>query len=291
MSTLIRKPAVSGRFYSGTEIRLKEELEACFMSPFGPGDKKIGLTGSIFGGVVPHAGYMFSGPVAAWFYQALKNNIKEKVTFVILGPNHTGRGSYVSLYPPDGVWETPLGKVKINKKLAEKISECRLVEIDETAHILEHSIEVQLPFLQYIFPSSSSTADKAGRPDFDFVPICLMKQDLTTALELGAFLGKVAFDQKIVFIASSDFSHYVPPEAAKKNDSLAISAIEGLDVSLMMKNIQKYDISMCGYGPIGAVMSAVKNLGSNKGKLLHYGHSGDIQPMDKVVGYASIVFI
>jgi AmmeMemoRadiSam system protein B len=246
----------------------------------------------VYGGVVPHAGYVYSGPVAAWFYQALKNNIKEKVTFIILGPNHTGQGSYISLYPPDGVWETPLGKVKLNKRLAEKISECGLVQIDEKAHIYEHSIEVQLPFLQYIFPASPSTADKAGRPDFDFVPICLMKQDLTTALELGAFLGEAAraFDQKIIFIASSDFSHYVSPETAKKNDSLAISAIEDLDAALMMKNIRKYDISMCGYGPIGAVMSAVKSLGCKKGKLLHYGHSGDIQPMDEVVGYASIVF-
>ena len=287
MSTLTRKPAVSGRFYSGTESRLREEIEACFMSPFGPGNKKLDFDNSgsqhhmVLGGVVPHAGYMFSGPVAAWFYQTLKNSIKEKVTFVVLGPNHTGQGKYVSLYPPDGVWETPLGGVKLNKKLADKISECGLVEVDEKAHICEHSIEVQLPFLQYIIP------------DFDFVPICLMKQDINTALELGRFLGETAksWDQKIIFIASSDFSHYVPPQVAKKNDLLAISAIKDMDVSLLMNNIQQYDISMCGYGPVGVVMSAVKILGSMRGNLLHYGHSGDIQPMNDVVGYASIVFV
>ncbi|MEW6089050.1 MAG: MEMO1 family protein [bacterium] len=283
MNTLIRKPAVAGRFYSGTEAGLKKEIAACFESPFGPRNYAghvAAVDKIIYGGVVPHAGYMFSGPVAAWFYQAMKNNIKGHSTFVILGPNHTGRGSYVSLYPPDGAWETPLGRVKINKNLAEKIGESNLVDIDEDAHIYEHSIEVQLPFLQYIFP------------DFDFVPVCLMKQDLDTVLELGGFLGKtaVSWGQKIVFIASSDFSHYVPPKTAKKNDSLAISAIENLDVSLMMKNIQRYNISMCGYGPVGTVISAVKALGSVNGELLHYGHSGDIQPMDDVVGYASIVF-
>ncbi|MCD6096663.1 MAG: AmmeMemoRadiSam system protein B, partial [Thermoprotei archaeon] len=197
----IRKPAVAGLFYEGTPESLKKRLEWCFKHKLGPGKlPKVNPQGSrrIVGLIVPHAGYMYSGPVAANAYYALAlDGIPE--IFIILGPNHQGVGSLIATCESE-VWQTPLGDVLVDTRLAKEIvKESGIVDIDDEAHKYEHSIEVQLPFLQYIYESN-----------FKIVPIAMMLQDMESSRILGNALAKVLKESNAVIIASSDFTHYEP---------------------------------------------------------------------------------
>ena len=199
---------------------------------------------------------------------------------IILGPNHTGRGSGVSAMI-EGEWSTPLGEAPIDTELAKEIvDDSSIIDIEEEAHKNEHSIEVQIPFLQFIYPRR-----------FKFVPICMMLQDLETSLEVGAAVARAARRHKAVVIASSDWTHYEPQETATRKDDQAIRAALEMDERKFQNIIEEKSVSACGYGPVTAMIHAVKLLGVKKSKLLAYHTSGDATgEKNSVVGYASAAF-
>lgn len=279
----VRRPCQAGAFYAGSPSALHAEIEECFLHRLGPGElPKLQETGSrkILALISPHAGYMYSGPVAAHSYYALASDGKPAVV-VILGPNHTSLGSGVSIMV-DGSWKTPLGNVEVDKEIAEKIlHSSKLIDVDDVAHAHEHSIEVQLPFLQYLYGSA-----------FRFVPICMMLQDLETSREIGAALANAVSDIDVVIIASTDFSHYEPQPVADKKDHLALDAILKLDEVQLQSVVESYNISMCGYGPATAAITAAKQLGASSANLLCYRTSGDVTgDRSAVVGYAAVTII
>ncbi|MFH1424181.1 MAG: AmmeMemoRadiSam system protein B [archaeon] len=272
---MIRPPAVAGTFYPLSTEDLNKAIANCFTREFGAGTPKS-KGEKVIAAVVPHAGYTYSGPVATYIYKKLKNS--ETKTYVILGPNHTGAGPAISIMA-NGKWATPLGQVEIDAELAARIlSDFPDAEIDETAHVGEHSIEVQLPFLQYV------------AKDFKIVPICMMDQSPATAISMGRALA-TACDDSVTVLASSDFTHFEPQPIASEKDHEAISAIEKLDIEKFYSILQNYSMSVCGYGPIIAAMAYAKEKGAKAGKLLQYATSGDITgDKTSVVGYAAIEF-
>ena len=288
----IRRPAVAGQFYDGSESRLQQTIEDCFLEDRGPGKLPKITNGdkNIKGIVVPHAGYIYSGAIAAHSYNILANNDFAD-TFIILGPNHTGMGSGVSIMA-EGEWQTPLGTVSINEKLANLISK-DIIDKDENAHMYEHSIEVQLPFLQY----------SSNKKEFNFVPISMAMQDFETANDVGIIIAEAikSSNEKIVLIASTDFSHAgfnymsMPPEGlrvdeyAEKQDKLAIEQILQMNPEDLIDTVHKNNITMCGYGPVAAMLTAAKMLGANKAELLKYGTSYEVQPSSSCVGYGALV--
>jgi AmmeMemoRadiSam system protein B len=278
----VRRPTQAGAFYEGNAESLKKQIEKCFLSELGPGKvpqvKKDGAR-RIVGLVCPHAGYMFSGPVAAHAYYELASDGKPEVV-VIFGPNHTGFGSPLAIMN-EGVWRTPLGDVEVDGETANQIvHEARIVDVDESAHKYEHSIEVQLPFLQFLYGSA-----------FKIVPICFLMQDLTSANEVGEAVAKVLAGKNGVVIASSDMTHYEPHKTAKEKDLAVLEAVEEMDATKFYSIIESRHVSACGYGPIMALITAAKSLGAKEAKLLCYRTSGDvIGDYSSVVGYAAVCF-
>lgn len=278
----VRRPTQAGAFYEGDAESLKRQIEECFLHEFGPGKipevVKVGPR-QIVGLISPHAGYMYSGPVASHAYYRLALDGKPDIV-VIFGPNHTGYGSALSVMN-EGYWRTPLGDVEVDGETADKIvHESRIIDVDESAHRFEHSIEVQLPFLQYLYGS-----------EFKIVPVCFLMQDLSSSKEVGQSVAKALTDKNAVIIASSDMTHYEPYERAAKNDRLAIEAVEALDEAKFYSTVEAHRISACGYGPIVALITAAKALGAKEAKLLCYKTSGDvIGDYSSVVGYAAVSF-
>ena len=277
-----RPPAQAGTFYPDTEGALRTKIQSCFLHPLGPGsipsipsstdDKLVGI-------VVPHAGYDYSGPIAAnSYYQLASSGLRESV--IILGPNHTGYGSGVSTMTRVQ-WATPLGEVPVNDSLATAIAKkSNLIDVEEEAHRQEHSIEVQLPFLQFIYPRR-----------FQFVPICMMLQDLETSLEMGEAIATASKGTGSILIASSDWTHYEPQDSAKTKDLKAIQAVLDMDEKKFQDTIEDNHVSACGYGPVTSVLHASKILGAKQAKLLSYHTSGDTSGAKRaVVGYAAIAF-
>jgi len=283
---MIRRAVAAGRFYEGDEAALREQITECFLDERGPGLlPEIGVgEGRVKGCVVPHAGYVFSGAVAAHSYAEIaKDGFSDK--FIIVGPNHTGLGSEVASMS-EGEWETPLGAVPVDEEIAGRVVG-GIVSDDAMAHLYEHSVEVQLPFLQFL------------RNDFSFVPVCMRMQDYETALKLGE---KLAPERDALLIASTDFSHVgmdygqIPPagisvnEWASMQDKKAIDAILSMDVEKFMEVVALNNISMCGYGCVAAVMVAAKKRGAKRARLLKYSTSYDVYPSNSCVGYGAIVF-
>jgi MEMO1 family protein len=278
----VRRPTVAGQFYEGDVEGLKTQIENCFKHKFGPGQlPKVDSNGprKVVGLICPHAGYMYSGPVAAKAYYELALDGKPD-TVVVLGPNHTGYGSGLAIMN-EGFWRTPLGDVEIDVETANRIvEETEIIDVDDTAHRFEHSIEVQLPFLQYIY----------GK-DFKFVPISFLMQDLQSAVESGNALARILTDRNAVVIASSDFTHYEPQASVNKKDSAALKAIENLDTKQLYSIIEKQNVSACGFGPIAALMTSSKSLGVENAVVLSHQTSGDIiDEFSSVVGYAAVIF-
>jgi AmmeMemoRadiSam system protein B len=278
----IRYPAVAGSWYAGTSDRLRRQLKELFTHQLGPGSLPSAIREgprNIVGLVVPHAGYMASGPIAAHAYHYLANDGKPEV-IVIFGPNHTGSGSALSIMT-EGSWRTPLGDVEIDSKIAYRIVQAsNIIDIDDRAHVYEHSIELQLPFLQYLYGSG-----------FKFVPICFMMQDLVSSCEVGKAVASVLNGKNGLIIASSDLTHYEPQEGAEKKDKIAIDAALVMDEEKYYNSVESYGISTCGYGPVIAAITASKELGAKKAELLCYRTSGDLLgDYSAVVGYASIAF-
>ncbi len=279
----VRHPVVAGQFYPSSATELKSSLEECFKHPLGPGrfppdtERK---KEKIFGAVVPHAGYVYSGPVAAHAYYALSSAARPEVV-VVAGPNHWGLGSSVAVFP-EGVWETPLGGLEVDGESARKlVKSSDIADLDRVAHSEDHCLEVQLPFLQYIYGGG-----------FKILPVILVLQDRLTAVEVGGAMAAVAEGRSALLLASSDFTHYEPHRDAVKKDSDLIKAIASLDVSEFYAVLERLNVSACGYGAIAAVMTAVKRLGAKEGRLLKYATSGDVTgDKSSVVGYASVIFV
>jgi AmmeMemoRadiSam system protein B len=278
----VRRPTQAGAFYEGDAEALKTQIENCFLQELGPKKlPEVNKTGprKIIGLICPHAGYMYSGAVAANAYYELAQDGKP-ATVVILGPNHTGYGSGLALMN-EGVWRTPLGDVEVDGETANRIvQETRLVDVDDLAHRFEHSIEVQLPFLQYLYGS-----------EFKFVPICFQMQDLSSAVEVGNALVEVLASKNAVVIASSDMTHYEPRANAEAKDLAALKAVEAMDEKLFYSIIRTRNVTACGYGPIAAVITVAKGLGAKEARLLCYKSSGDVTgDYSNVVGYAAVSF-
>ena len=278
----IRRPCQAGSFYSSKTSSLRKEIEECFLNELGP--KKIpkpshnALT-SVVGLVAPHAGYMYSGSIATHSYFALAMDGTPDCA-IIIGPNHTGLGSGVSIMNR-GIWVTPMGEISIDANIADQI--CKnydLIDIDEKAHQYEHSIEVQIPFLQYLYGKK-----------LQFVPICMMMQDLETSVELGKAIARSIYNKNIIVIASSDMTHYETGQLASRKDKKAINTILKFNETELFKIVESERISMCGYGPIISAITCSKKLGASKAELLSYKTSGDVTgDHSSVVGYASIIF-
>jgi AmmeMemoRadiSam system protein B len=280
LSSYIREPAVSGIFYPKTPNELSINLQSLFSdSNFGPGKLPPSTSNErIYGMVCPHAGYMYSGAVAANGYYELSSSKFESA--IIIGPNHYGLGSEVALMNK-GSWKTPLGEINIDLELAQEIYQnCELANIDELAHSRDHCIEVQLPFLQYI------------REKFEIVPIILVNQGKNTCIKLGNGIYESIKKRNLISIASSDLTHYEPNSQAHEKDNLLISAILSLDIEKFYSVLLSFNVTACGYGAIATVMKISKMMGATEGKLLKYATSGDVAGDDKsVVGYSSILFV
>lgn len=270
---LVRRPTVAGQFYERDAGRLRSEISRCFESPIGPGSaeppKSIGKR-TIIGAMAPHAGYTFSGPVAAHLYRRLWEQ-EPPATVVILGPNHTGYGAGAAVTSED--FQTPLGVAEVDQKLLADLVDDLIIN-DSTAHAYEHSLEVQVPFIQYIGWKSR------------ILPICLGLHDYESLVDVGKKIREaIAGRDDVLVLASSDMSHYVSAKVAKELDGKAIDCILALDSKHLYQTILSKNITMCGFGPVISMIEAVKG---SKATLLKYATSGDVQPMPDVVGYASI---
>ena len=257
----MREPAVAGMFYPGDSSELDDEVDS-FLSKAESRHKAIA-------GVSPHAGYTYSGQTAAWTFA----NLAEKETIVIVGPDHTGAALGQTAVYFEGSWKTPLGEVQVDQLMAKGLQDVGVM--NKAAHSGEHSIEVQLPFIQKRFPGSK------------IVPIMLGDQTQGVAERLGTRLAE--FD--CVVVASSDFSHYVPVAKATEEDKYAIGALEKLDVSEFYKRVMEKRLSACGVGPIAVAATFAKEKGATKGVLLNYSTSADVTGDAECVGYASVVFL
>jgi len=265
---MIREPIVAGQFYPGSAEGLRRMLE----SMVDDRAEKV----EAFGVISPHAGYIYSGMVAG----AVISRVKFTDTFVMLGPNHTGQGKDFSIMT-EGPWVTPLGEVNIDTPLAKQIlASSSHLKDDREAHQYEHSLEVQVPFLQYF------------KADVRIVPIILAQARGSVYKKIGKELAASIKESKrhVVILASSDMTHYERQESARKKDNKAIEAILNLDGDELLRRIADFDISMCGYAPVVALISAAKELGATKAELVKYQTSGDASgDYRSVVGYAGIL--
>jgi hypothetical protein len=267
---MIRLPAVAGRFYPDDPERLRSTVDSLLAASVAP--QKIRARACL----VPHAGYIYSGQVAADVYARLE--IPERV--ILLGPRHFPRGVALAVLS-DGAWQTPLGMASVDHPLAEKISSaCPLLREDAVAHSGEHSLEVQLPFLQRLAPK------------FAFVPIVIGPARWETLEALGRALALVIAEERepVLLIASSDMNHYESDTVTRVKDRKAIDPILALDPRKLFDTVREENISMCGYAATVAVMIAAGELGATRVGLVRYATSGEVNgDMQEVVGYAGMV--
>ncbi|WP_202319271.1 MEMO1 family protein [Archaeoglobus neptunius] len=259
----MRHPRVAGSFYPSNRQSLIAMLEE-YTSP--SKDERVVSC------VSPHAGYVYSGRTAGRVHSLLP----DAETFVILGPNHTGMGLPVAV--SKDTWLTPLGEVEVDEDFIEAMPGI-IIDVDETAHRYEHSLEVQVPFLQFL------------HDNFKIVPICLGLQDEETAREVAEEISAAEEEtgRKIVVIASSDMHHYLPDEECRRLDEKVIDAILSMDVGKYYDTIYRLQASVCGYGCIAVAMNYALKKGA-KAELVDYSTSGDVADRNQVVGYAGIVF-
>ncbi len=267
---MIRGPVVAGMFYPFSRDSLERTLSRLFEH----------TKASDFICVVsPHAGYEYSGKTAAFAI----NSLRPAKTFIILGPNHNITGSEFSIMG-SGEWETPMGRIGIDQELAKELKRCEVIRDDDSAHMQEHSIEVQLPFLQHRFKNPK------------FVPISIANMDysdefLRKCASLGEHIAKTIEGRKTNVIASSDFSHYLPKEVAEDKDEKAVERIERLDPKGFFRTLEEINASVCGYGPIAVLMYVAKSLGLKKAEVINHTNSGDSTgDFSAVVSYYAIGF-
>jgi len=267
---MLRQAAVAGQFYSRDRDDLYREVASFVSSEAAPQ--------GVVGAMVPHAGYIYSGAVAG----AVFSRIEIPHQVVILGPNHHGFGHAGAVYAAGG-WQTPLGTTPVAASLAADIlAHCPLLSADSLAHRHEHSLEVQLPFLQIL------------RRDVEIVPICLGQLGLDDLLAIADGLAAVCARQKQppLLLASSDMSHYEPGTIARRKDQLAIDRILALDPEGLYQTVRREQISMCGVLPTVVLLAAGTRLGAGRAELVRYANSGDVTgDQSEVVGYAGITLL
>jgi AmmeMemoRadiSam system protein B len=265
---MIRNAAVAGQFYPAWPDELREMIRY-FVQDGGSKTDAIGA-------VCPHAGYVYSGRVAG----EVISRLNLPATVIILGPNHRGEGEPFSIMS-EGSWKTPLGEVMIDSVLAKSIlKSSSYIKEDSLAHRYEHSLEVQVPFLQYF------------KPDISIVPLVLSTAKPAAYKEIGKAIAAAIKETGIeaLIVASSDMTHYEPHEQAKAKDQKAIEAILDLDSDELIQRISKYGISMCGYAPVVSLITAATELGAGKAELIKYQTSGETSgDYSSVVGYAGII--
>lgn len=263
-----RQPLVAGQFYPGSPEKLRAELVRLISVVTEKRHAK--------GIIVPHAGYLYSGGIAGKAFGMIQ--IPDVV--LILGPNHHGAGDPVALYP-DGEWLTPLGPVSINSRLNSLLKKhCRQTREDTLAHRFEHSLEVQLPFLQTL------------KPDLTFSALCLGLDDFETLRGIGEGVAAAIrdFGGNVLIIASSDMTHYESADSARRKDNLALDRVLALDPRGLLQVCRNESITMCGAVTAAVMLLATEILGASKAELLAYGTSGDITGDNrKVVGYAAVL--
>lgn len=266
---MLRKPAVAGHFYSASSLALADEIRR-LMPQEEPAAPAVAA-------MAPHAGYVFSGGCAGQTIARL--DIPD--TVILIGPNHTGRGTAMA-YAPEDAWLTPLGKVDLDRSLLERLA-ARLPDLEPSAaaHQQEHCLEVLVPFLQ------------VRRPDVRLAPIVLGTQDLDRLLALGEALAAVIEheDPRPLMLISSDMTHYESAQAAREKDEQALAALETLDPARLHQVVRRERISMCGMGPAAAVAEAARRLGVERGERVCYTNSAAVTGDEReVVAYAGMVF-
>jgi len=264
---MIRQPAVANQFYTGDTQRLRAELDTLIVRSAEP-EQVIGV-------ISPHAGYIYSGAVAG----ALFGAIAIPRTVLILGPNHHGLGARVSLYPA-GAWHTPLGNVPIDETLAALVRRhAPMAEEETSAHQREHSLEVQVPFLQHL------------QPELAIVPICLGFGDYATCRQLGEGIAAAIreYGAPVLMVASSDMTHYESATVAREKDDMALERALALDAEGLLAVCRSRRITMCGVVPSTVMLVAAKALGASEARLVRYANSGDTNgDYEQVVGYAAV---
>jgi len=267
---MLREPVVAGYFYSDQPEELHDKITAYFQASQ-PSLKPKAV-------ICPHAGYIYSGAVAGAVFGML--DVPEHV--IIMGPNHTGRGAELSIYP-EGNWRTPLGSVSIDKEMTDRlIEECPLLCPDRLAHLEEHSVEVQIPFLQ------------ARAPAFRFSAICVGISRFSKLEELGHALARVArsMPEPPLLVVSSDMNHYESAQVAYHKDHEAIQQVLEVNPEGLHRTVIEKEISMCGFAPAVAALVACRDLGASKGILIRYSNSGDVSgDHHSVVGYAGMAVL
>jgi len=270
---MIRNPAVAGQFYPGSVRGLVEEVRSCV--------EPDAVKTDAFGLVCPHAGYMYSGKVAGAVY----SRINMPDTFIIIGPNHYGLGSDFSIATA-GVWRTPLGEVRVDSLLASEIlKNSKHLDEDPFAQEREHSLEVQIPFMQFF------------SKEFQIIPINIRHYEpdesfLQMCRDIGSGIARVVSGAgcKVTVVASTDFTHYEPQSVAREKDMAALDAIVALDATRLFRVVRERDISMCGFAPVAVTITACKLLGAKKAQLVKYMTSGDTTgDYSSVVGYGGVI--
>ena len=279
----VRLPAHAGTFYPASAEDLVAAIEESFKHPLGPGGIPAGggskpLPASY---VAPHAGYMYSGPVAAHTYFDLSTRVKPEVV-LILGPNHTGLGLPVSVWPK-GVWKTPLGEVEVDHEAVRLLARHSAIAApDVEAHIYEHSVEVQIPFLQYTLGG-----------DFKIVPVVVKHQNLEVSERIARAYAKMRrenYGDRILLISTSDLNHYEPYEVTVKKDMAVLESLGSGSPEEVFRTIERLRVSACGPAPLATAVEAARLLGG-RARILKYANSGDVTGEKSwVVGYPAVVF-
>ncbi|MBN1493032.1 MAG: AmmeMemoRadiSam system protein B [Candidatus Omnitrophica bacterium] len=264
----LRTPCVAGQFYPSSRSALKAYLQETIVSD----DHKK----DAYAVIMPHAGYMYSGATAAKTISRV--NIPQ--TVFMLGPNHTGLGEPFSIMT-NGSWITPLGQVSIDEELAEKVvRQSSLIEEDDVAHKKEHSLEVELPFLQHV------------RPDVNIVPMAIGSHDLHKLREVAEAIGSLLMEYNVLILVSSDMTHYESEQQASEKDRKAIDAIIRLDEKMLAAVVAQHNISMCGFAPAYMALIMAKIMGAQSGELVEYTTSGAVTgDTAQVVGYAGMIIV
>lgn len=283
---MIREAKYAGSWYEGSETALRESLKAFFETD-GRGPKKVPEVDpngprEIVAIVSPHAGYVYSGAIAAHAYAEVAADGRPDL-FIVVGIDHHGYGTETAAaaVQGEGGWETPLGVAKINSEVAKKIASLSKRTADSAnAHRAEHSLELQIPFLQYVYG------------DIEFVPVIISTGAFAAFQEVGYAIAEACKGKNVVLVASTDFTHFEPAGSAEKQDQMAIDAILKLDEELLYRTVKENGISMCGYGSTSTVIKAAKDLGAKKAVLLKYGNSGEVSGDNhSVVGYGALKLI
>jgi len=275
MPTAPRPPAVAGQFYAADGAQLAKEVEGCFTDPRGPGELPPRVRRPdrrIVAAVVPHAGYPYSGAIAAHAYRRIAAE-RPPESVLVLGVDHHGRSRGAAL--SDRPWRTPIGPTEIDHALVRALAQPPIA-VDERAHEAEHSIEVQLPFLEYVLP----------RPRF--VPLEVAFDSFDRLERIGELVRRAIEGRDVLLVASTDFSHYVPAATAERLDRRAIDAILHRDARELYDTVVRDEISMCGVAPTTVLLAALAGRPLTA-ELLRWGHSGEVTPMRDVVGYAALL--